>query len=436
MLLLKPYLKCPNNCAYCYETEYRKNKNPKKDYNLEAVFERMDEFKHLNMMSLHGGEPLLLPMEDLEKIFGKMKELIGKTSIQTSGVFIDEEKIELFKKYNTSVGISYDGPEELSEYRPASQKARVDEKIERLRKEGINVSTIIVISKANTGTNERLEKLKNYILRLNEMRIYGRLNPCIAAPKECELTLERNKEVYLDLAEFCLKHNLTEKWSPFIDITNALLGNPRVCNFMGCDPFHTQSATVILGDGSVTNCMRLNKKGILLRYPAEINLRTKILEETPYEFGGCQGCKYWEKCYGGCTDSGIDGDWRNRTYLCGLWKTLFQFYENKLGFIFNHLSRPPQSAFCQPQTAISKEKNVQKAINFDDKNSRVSRNKNDDKEHSDISHGDWEDHGDAGHGDWPDHGDGIQNEDSDHGNGFIEPDKKREHGDWEDHGDN
>ncbi len=63
LLLVKPYLGCNLNCAYCYEREYRKRKKPsltkpKLEYNLEKVFRRMEEFKNYHQV-LDGDEILL-----------------------------------------------------------------------------------------------------------------------------------------------------------------------------------------------------------------------------------------------------------------------------------------------------------------------------------------------------------------------------------------
>ena len=382
MLLIKPYLGCNLACKYCYEGNYRRKHRPKMKYNLEAIFKRMEEFKeefkHGGIqMSLHGGEILCLPKKDVEALLAKGYELTGRNSIQTNAALIDDEFIKMFKKYKTSVGISWDGPGELSAYRPGTSK--VGSMIERLVKEGISTSVIMVISKANAGTPKRLEKLKKYLLHLHQLKISGRMNPCYGAPGY-ELSMERLKEVYLDLADFCLQHNL--KWSPFTDIINGLQGRDRVCTFMGCDPFSTQSATVILNDGSITNCMRTNEKSILLRHPAQYKTRNEIVENVPQEHGGCKGCKYWTACYGGCPSGAIDNDWRNRTYLCFLWKALFEFHEKTLSYCEIPL------AICQKP-----EKPVEPVPGHGD-------SPHGDSPHGDASHGDG--HGDSGHGDHAD----------------------------------
>jgi uncharacterized protein len=390
MLLIKPFLGCNLDCKYCYERNYRHKYKPKADYNLDLVLTRMEEFKDLEM-ALHGGEPLAMPKKEVERIFAKMYELKGKSAIQTNGIFIDEDYIQMFKRYKTDVGISFDGPGELSEFR-GPKTYNLDKTIERLVKEGINTSVIMVISKSNAGTDERLKKLKEYLLELEKLKVNGRLNPCMGAPDE-ELDEKRLIEVYLDLARFCLERNL--RWSPFEDIVHGLQGKPRVCTFSGCDPFATPSAVVVLGDGSLTNCMRTNQEGILLRAPVTMYTRDEILTETPQEFGGCKGCKYWTACRGGCPSGAINNDWRNRTYLCPLWKALFQYFENVLRFIEYPSILPSESCVENGQ--------IPAGGHGDSEHGDWTDSNHGDSNHGDSEHGDSNEHGDSPHGDWADH---------------------------------
>jgi len=381
------------------------------NYNLKAILERMEEFKNTSM-SLHGGEPLALPKKDVAKLFEKMFEINKKSSIQTNGTLIDNDFIKMFKKYKTSVGVSYDGPGELSDFRPGTK--HLDKTIKKLVKNGISTSIIMVITKANAGTDKRLRKLKDYLLELDKIRIAGRVNPCVDA-SDCELSEKRLIEVYLDLAQFCLENSL--RWSPFTDIIHGLQGKSRVCTFMGCDPFSTRSAIVLVNDGSLSNCMRTNEKYILLRHPVVHNTREEILQETPQKFGGCQKCKYWTACRGGCPSAVINNDWRNRTYLCSLWKALFQYFENILRFTEH------PSILCQAQKATRPSSGEKK-----------TRSGQEHIDHQDISRS--KGHKDTGHNDWPNHGD---HKDVSREFEEIKPEEKHKdapHNDWPNHSDN
>mgnify|MGYP000600024175 CR=1 FL=1 len=396
MVLIKPYLGCNLRCKYCFVEPLRKSTKPKLEYDLEKIFKRMEEYKD-SPMSLHGGEPLALPKRDIEKLLKKMFELQGRSAIQTNGTLIDKDYISMFKRYKTSVGISFDGPGILSQFRPGSEK--VEKIIKKLRKEDIWVGMIIVIHKANAGTNYRLRKLKNFLLELNKIRINGRLNPCTNAPGY-ELEEKRLIEVYLDLAEFCVKNNL--KWSPFVDIVTRLKYKNAVCLFESCDPYHTPSATVILSNGEVTNCLRAHDRRILLRHPIKYNTRAEILKQIPQQYGGCQGCKYFFGCQGGCPSAAINNDWRNRTYLCNLWKALFEYFENVLKFV----------EYPFPKVSETKKECYQMPKHLDHYDSSLPQKLHQDGHGDYPRHGDHGDihndiHGDRPHGDWSDHGDSM-----------------------------
>ena len=324
-MLIKPYLGCNIHCSYCYQRNLRAKDRPKKIYDLPAILKRMEENKNREQITLHGGEILALPKKDVETMLAKIYSLQNYSGIQTNATLIDDDYIAMFKKYKTSVGISWDGPGELSELRHGAKN--VEKTIEKLKKEGIATSTIIVLTKANAGTKTRLNKLKKYLLYLNKIQVTGRINACTGAPQN-ELPMKQLIAVYLDLAQFCLAHGLC--WDPFGDIVKALRNEGPVCTFRECDPFSSSSAMVILADGSITNCMRLNSEEILLRDPQVYHTRDEILKNVPQQFGGCKDCPYWVSCHGGCSSNGIHNDWRNRDYLCPLWKALFGYFKKIL----------------------------------------------------------------------------------------------------------
>jgi len=297
------------------------------DYDLDVVLAAMEKVPYADRgIGLHGGEPLCMPKADVDKILSKCKELSGRSQIQTNGVLIDDEWIEIFKKNKTHVGVSCDGPGELNSFRMSVPETdRLIKTLIRLKNEGLGVSVIGVVSKANAGTPEKLARFKEWLLELKELNIGGRINPCVGN-KQCELEINDLVKVYRDLTLFCMEHGLT--WSPISDLAVKINGGDAVCVFQGCDLFHTDSATVILGDGSITNCMRINQKDIILRHPSKYSTRDEVLQAIPQEYGGCRGCKYWNYCHGGCPSTAIDNDWRNRTYLCPVWKGIIELLLN------------------------------------------------------------------------------------------------------------
>ncbi len=407
MLLIKPYLGCNISCTYCYEHPYRNHHEVKLQYDLDAVIAKIDELTKNNPslakgpICLHGGEILCLPKNDVEALLKKAYDICGSSSIQTNATQIDDDFIKLFKKYNTSVGVSWDGPGDLSSFRPGTEDT--ERKMKWMLDEGISVSNIIIVSKANAGTPDKIKRLKEWLLELKRLNIKGRINPCTNSLGQ-ELEMESMKEFYLDMIDFMIENELT--WSPFSDVINGLKKASRVCVFTQCDIYSTPSATVILGDGTVTNCMRTNNEFVTVRDEKPYNTRNEILHQVPQEHGGCKGCDFFESCYGGCPTTAIDGDWRNRTYLCPLWKVMFGRYKK----IFDHLLID-----CDSQ---QNGKNGGRTGGYNDHG------------HSDALHGDYlaakgenaenkgceRRHGDAPHGD---HGDSDQNRNTElpHGHG-------------------
>lgn len=71
----------------------------------------------INRIIFHGGEPLIIGKEKFEEIVNFIRHIKSdiRLSIQTNATLIDEEWIEIFKKYNISIGVSYRGRKELFE---------------------------------------------------------------------------------------------------------------------------------------------------------------------------------------------------------------------------------------------------------------------------------------------------------------------------------
>jgi uncharacterized protein len=108
------------------------------------------------------GEPLLMPVADLEDVWRWGYEMFGHNAVQTDGVLITAEHIALFRKYRVHVGISIDGPRELNDVRwnrsldkAGDSDARVEANIERLVGDG---SPPDLITTLHTG-NARAECL-------------------------------------------------------------------------------------------------------------------------------------------------------------------------------------------------------------------------------------------------------------------------------------
>lgn len=327
ILLVKPTLACNMNCQYCYENKWRKEAHPKVEYDLDAILTVIEKYPKDRQITLHGGEPLILPKRDVERILSAIYKKTGRSGIQTNGTLIDSEYIRMFEKYKTSVGLSMDGTGKLNRYRADERTtSKIYSALLEMHSMDMHPSIIAVISKANAENDELLDKFEQFIATLSELKITGRIHPCFP-DYGCALDEGRLIEVYKRLAWHIMSHGW--RWSPFIDMWNSLRGSGHVvCVFRECDIFHTASAEVVLDDGSISNCMRVSSKGLYLRHPEEHKTRGEILQQVEQVNGGCKGCEFGRYCTGGCPSQAIDNDWRNRTALCPVYKEVFQLLAN------------------------------------------------------------------------------------------------------------
>jgi uncharacterized protein len=146
------------------------------------------------------------------------------------------------------------------------------------------------------------------------------------------LSPDENKAAFSSFAS--LQTELTSlRIDTFADMRVLLLGNDdsTTCVWNACDPYTTRAVRGVEGYGQASNCGRTNKDGIdFVKASAEGFERYLALYHTPQEHGGCAGCRFFLMCKGQCPGTAIDGDWRNRSADCELWKGLFRTMEEEL----------------------------------------------------------------------------------------------------------
>lgn len=394
-------------------------------YDLEAMKKTLKEANA--PFQVFGGEPLLVPFDDLEELFRfglemyeerrarGVKQNSGPNGIQTNGTLITEEHIELFKKYRVSVGMSVDGPDELNDTRWAgglesTQKATAQSlaALDRLLQEGMSPSIILTLNRNNAGTREKVDRLKAWLRDLDAKGLQSaRLHNLEIDHTDVEntlgLTSEQTIAVFIEMIQ--LETQLKNlKFDVFADIEKTLQAKEEdvTCTWTACDPYTTPAVHGVDGQGNLSNCGRTNKDGITwLKAEEHSRERQLALYNTPQEHGGCQGCRFFMQCKGQCPGTAIDGDWRNKSVDCGLWMALLTIKEAQLlakGIL-------PMS---QAPDRLDREKKYLNSL----MSSAGAYNVN--SEHGDKPHGDHtdlaligkgpEDHGDAPHGDM-DHGD-------------------------------
>jgi uncharacterized protein len=332
---------CNITCQYCYQNPQRDAGNLTRDYDLEAM--KTAVARERGGFTLFGGEPLLLPEEDLRELWAWGLESFGHNNVQTNGTLISEIHIRMFREYRVHVGISVDGPTELNDVRWAGsleKTRRATEKtqqaIERLCAEGMPPSLIVTLHR-NNATRDKLPLMYEWFRQLESMGVRSARLHILEVENELirgkyALPMHENIEALLGFAE--LEQELTSlRFDIFRDVEDLLDGRDghAACVWRACDSYTTEAVRGIEGNGQSSNCGRTNKDGIdFIKAETPGFERYLALYHTPQEYGGCRGCRFFLMCKGQCPGTAIGGDWRNRTEHCEVWKTLFTHVEKSL----------------------------------------------------------------------------------------------------------
>ncbi len=332
---------CNIACRYCYQRPQRAAGNQARSYDMESMMSAIE--REGGSFTLFGGEPLLLPERDLEELWSWGFQRSGTNSVQTNGTAITEAHIRMFKQYKVLVGISMDGPGELnglrwagSPERTGNATERTQAAIERLCREGIAPTLIVTLHRINAEA-PKLPKLMEWLTGLDAMGVsYVRLHILESEDeiirKNYGLSDAENIEAFLALAR--LERSLARlRFDLFSDMRSLLLGRDKnvTCLWTPCDPYTTASVRGVEGHGQRSNCGRVNKDGIdYVKADSPGFERSLALYSTPWQFGGCSGCRFFLMCKGQCPGTAIDGDWRNRSEHCEVWKQLLEFTEQEL----------------------------------------------------------------------------------------------------------
>ncbi|HWY53100.1 MAG TPA: radical SAM protein [Terriglobales bacterium] len=367
-------VRCNIQCQYCYQEPQRGAGNVDHSYDLEKMKQAVKA--EGGPFSLFGGEPLLVPERDLEDLWSWGYREFGKNSVQTNGVLINTEHIRMFKQYNVHVGISIDGPGALNDVRwhgtlerTRESTARTELAIEWLCREGIPPSMIVTLHR-NNATADKLATLLGWVRELDLLSVRSMRLHLLEAENQVirakyALSTEENiaalfafRRVQADLRSIRI--------DLFSEMRRILLGDDEntTCVWNGCDPYTTRAVRGIEGQGQRSNCGRTNKDGIdFVKSDRPGFERYLALYATPQRDGGCKGCRFFLMCKGQCPGTAIDGDWRNRTEHCEVWKALYTEIERDLtdnGFV--PLSVSPRRETIEREMLKAWAKGTQKTL--------------------------------------------------------------------------
>lgn len=124
-VLVKVASRCNINCSYCYVYNMGDDnwKNLSKFMSDETIAALCDSLKELVekqkksfSVVLHGGEPFLLGTKKLSHLLKCLREVLPEhypISIQTNGILISNDILDICSQYRASVAVSIDGPKDV-----------------------------------------------------------------------------------------------------------------------------------------------------------------------------------------------------------------------------------------------------------------------------------------------------------------------------------
>lgn len=401
-------LKCDATCQSCYENNIRKN--IRREYDIKAIInslvKQMKSDYYRDNPTLHGGEPLLLKLNDITKLLKIVFDKYKSTGIQTNLLKLKQKHIELFKKYKTNVGVSLDGNTKDMNKGRGYDPISVLNNMNLLNKNNIKMSVIIILRKYNSLNIDELLKFINVLK--NDFGIVDiRTNPGIVFEEQHkmdeELTPKELGIVLCKIADLSFS-DVDLKIQPIRDVVDLLFGfNNSSCSFSMCDPYHTTAELPIFENGMLGNCLKSGGAvdGIVaLRNDSKSFERYDMLKQLPQSYNGCMDCEFWYMCYGGCPGAGIDNDWRNKTRFCESYKILFHYLTKKIkGLIPNiYLNQDFYPSNSNKEIVLNSisgstwksesKKNISELMKKCSKTEHNSSNTNHGDSHGDRPHGD------------------------------------------------
>lgn len=316
-LTIKPTNACNMRCKHCYHAE---DGFDDKILEIESVFKFLNlaakQYDNINVL-IHGGEPTLCGIEYIRSIFNYEKELqkkysvIFKNTIQTNGVLLNDEWINLFIENKVNVGISFDGPHNDVLREKTETVLNV---VNHCKEKGLRVGVLCVES--SQSINDLIQTYKWF----NDKGISYKILPVFRCgnakiDESCLMSIEQYISALMGLYEYWLQDedcqirvNTLEEFTRLFD--------SQFCMQFGASCIYHRLA--LNSDGSIYPCGRPYDNSFLLGNIDNVVEIKGLFEMVGYKKlvdivnkrkENCQKeCEFFDICKGGCiSNSIIDG---------------------------------------------------------------------------------------------------------------------------------
>lgn len=328
--LIKPTHSCNLRCSYCFHEKYGYTNEILEMQKLKKYIELLSDKYHYINLVWHGGEPLMVPLSYYEEIydFCKKQDANFIFSIQTNGVLLDQQKIDFFKKNNTSIGLSFDG---LKNGITRGQTNKVLDNIKLLQLNGCYPGAILVVNSSNV--HNLIEEYK-YFNSLNlGMKINQMFNDGAA---KINNSFELNPDDYINNFIELFKYWANDKTcsinlSTCEELIHLILNeHSGVCTFNSC----LGNWLCLDSDGIIYPCDRLCTEEYKLGNVIEMisieeafqNINFfKLLKSSVERRKTCiSECEYYKNCYAGCNANAILNKNNGNNVSCHIQKEILK----------------------------------------------------------------------------------------------------------------
>jgi len=356
-IILRTTSNCNLACQYCYDKEYGYHQEKSNKMFLENIENMVDCIQKTRVeptrpvkIILHGGEPLLISASTYEKFFDALLQKIDKIRlfVQTNGTLFTEEMIQLFKKYNVSIGISLDGSDEhqnASRVYPDGTNSfqKVQEAIQLLNKTNTKFGLIITLTKNNIGCEQKI-----YDFIANN-QLYCSIRPAFPTASGDNSTIMTNAEYeqffknlfdiwYQDNKKTVKLKQVSDLYDEFVKVIHpqkfkcsCTASENCFGNFLSLDIYgnvYTCNRTYNLPAFFLGNLKQDSIEAVLQKCNSFKENRKRVIENS-----ACMECKLYPFCHGGCPENSYElyGDYQlPYTYFCDAQKHIFDYIKDIL----------------------------------------------------------------------------------------------------------
>ena len=337
-LIFKPTYACNLACSYCYNEGWRDTRGESMSISEAkcAISWVIDYCRKRGVKSIrviwHGGEPLLMGASFIQETIDfylsafKTAGISVKNLIQTNATLINEEFVNIFRKYfNSSIGFSFDyqsGCRCFPNGKDASDIILC--KAEWAKSQGIKIGAIMVCGKQNIG---KMEEIFSFMAERDISFKFSRpFLPYKPSQRASSCIQEISDSEYLscvcDLVDIALRQKSSRLASLCSTvggyITSYLVGKMSVCSQNGqCIMSHLS----IGPHGDIYPCGRFSDNSFrlgnyLTDSPEVVIKKSEMMHKEHGQFDyNCQNCKYLKLCNGGCTYLRMTGCHRDECWV-------------------------------------------------------------------------------------------------------------------------